>query len=100
MAGEVREYEMVCILRPDLDEEGRRAKIAKVQQIIESEAGSVRTADEWGTRILAYEINHFREGYYVFVTFSLPADRVRRVEERLAMDDALLRYQTVRVSNN
>ena len=100
MAGEVREYEMVYILRPDLDEEGRQAKVAKVQQIIESETGGIQTTDEWGTRLLAYEIDHFREGYYVFVTFTLPPDRVRQVEQRLSMDDALLRYQTVRVSGN
>lgn len=98
MAGEVRNYEMVYILRPDLDEEGRRTKIAKVQQVIESEAGCIQTADEWGSRILAYEINHFREGYYVLLAFTLPADRVRKVEERLSMDDAILRYQTVRVN--
>lgn len=98
MAGEVRNYEMVYILRPDLDEEGRRTKIAKVQQVIESETGGIQTADEWGSRILAYEINHFREGYYVLLTFTLPADRVRKVEERLSMDDAILRYQTVRVN--
>lgn len=100
MAGEVREYELVYILRPDLDEEGRRAKIAKVQGIIESESGTVLTTDEWGTRLLAYEIDHFREGYYVLVTFTLSPDRVRKVEERIKMDDAFLRYQTVRVSNN
>lgn len=97
MAGEVREYEMVYILRPDLDEEGRRAKIARVKQAIEAEAGTIQTTDEWGARILAYEINHFREGYYVLLTFALPADRVCKVEERLSMDDAILRYQTVRV---
>lgn len=70
-----------------------------MQQIIESEAGTVQSTDEWGTRLLAYEINHFREGYYVLVTFALPPDRVRKVEERLAMDDALLRYQTVRLNS-
>lgn len=100
MAGEVRDYEIVYILRPDLDEQGRQAKIAKVQQIIESEMGSIQATDEWGTRLLAYEISHFREGYYVLVTFTLLPDRVRKVEERLAMDDALLRYQTIRVNNN
>jgi len=100
VAAEVREYELVYILRPDLDEAGRREKIAKVQGIIESEQGTLQATDEWGTRILAYEINHFREGYYVFVTFTLPADRVRKVEERLKMDDAILRYQTVRVGKN
>lgn len=99
MAGEERDYELVYILRPDLDEGGRREKIAKVQGIIESEQGKVQATDEWGTRILAYEIDHFREGYYVLVTFSLSADRVRKVEERLKMDDAILRYQTVRAGS-
>jgi small subunit ribosomal protein S6 len=100
VAGDARRYEMVYILRPDLDEEGRRAKISKVQQIVESEAGGIETTDEWGSRILAYEIAHFREGYYVLLTFTLAPDRVRKIEERLAMDEAILRYQTVRVNGS
>ncbi|MCR4391323.1 MAG: 30S ribosomal protein S6 [Candidatus Acetothermia bacterium] len=97
MAGEVCSYEMVYILRPDLDEGERRNKIGKIQQVIESEGGQVQGTDEWGPRILAYEIDRFREGYYVLVTFSLPAERVRSVEGRFSMDDALLRYQIVRM---
>jgi len=98
VAGEVRNYELVYVLRPDLDEEARRAKVAKVQQVIESETGGIETTDEWGSRLLAYEIDHFREGYYVLLSLTLPADRVRNVEERLSMDEAILRYQTVRVT--
>jgi|Deesub1362A_J573_1020465.scaffolds.fasta_scaffold05278_5 small subunit ribosomal protein S6 len=97
LAGEVRAYEMLYILRPDLDEEGRRNKIARVQQVIESQGGQVQGTDEWGPRILAYEIDHFREGYYVLVTFTLPADKVQELESRFSMDDEILRYQVVRL---
>jgi len=98
LAGEVRAYEMLYILRPDLDEEGRRGKIARVNQVIESQGGQVQGIDEWGPRILAYEIEHFREGYYVLVTFTLPADRVKELENRLGMDDEILRWQVVRLN--
>ncbi|MGB9757401.1 MAG: 30S ribosomal protein S6 [Candidatus Bipolaricaulaceae bacterium] len=97
MAGEIRSYELVYILRPDLDEAQRREKMAKVENLIAEEGGQVQKTEEWGQRILAYEIEHFREGYYVLVTFTLPADRVDSFQERLGMDDAFLRYQVVRV---
>lgn len=96
MASEIRTYEIVYILRPDLDEAQRRGKMAKVETLIAEEGGQVQKAGEWGQRILAYEIEHFREGYYVLVTFSLPAERVESLQRRLGMDDAFLRYQVVR----
>ncbi|MBC7318029.1 30S ribosomal protein S6 [Candidatus Bipolaricaulota bacterium] len=97
MIGEMRAYELVYILRPDLDEAQRREKMAKVENLIAQEGGQVQNTEVWGQRILAYEIEHFREGYYVLVTFTLPADRVEAFQERLGMDDAFLRYQVVRV---
>ncbi len=96
MAAELRTYELVYILRPDLDEEQRRGKIDKVEQLIQSLDGQVEETDEWGSRILAYEINKFREGYYVLVTFALPPERVRELEGRFRLEDEILRCQVVR----
>ncbi len=97
MAGEMRAYEVVYILRPDLTEAQRREKMAKVETLLAQEGGQVQQTEEWGQRILAYEIEHFREGYYVLVNCTLPADRVESFQQRLGMDDAFLRYQVVRV---
>lgn len=97
MTSAVRNYEMVYILRPDLDEAKRRDKQAKIQEIIATEGGQVQGTEDWGSRILAYEIQRFREGYYALVTFSLPTEKVRAVEQRLRMDDTILRYQIVRL---
>ncbi|MFO8033631.1 MAG: 30S ribosomal protein S6 [Candidatus Bipolaricaulota bacterium] len=96
MAGELRAYELLYILRPDLDEEQRHGKIAKVEQVIQTLDGQVEKTDEWGSRILAYDIRNFREGYYVLVNFTLPPEQVRELEGRFKMEDELLRYQVVR----
>lgn len=100
MAPELRDYEVVYIIRPDLDEQKRKEKIERINQLIREQGGEVRDVDEWGTRILAYEIDHFREGYYVLVNFALSPDRVSSLEDRLRVDDELLRYQIVRVDGD
>ncbi|HID08939.1 TPA: 30S ribosomal protein S6 [Candidatus Micrarchaeota archaeon] len=96
----MRSYEVVYIIRPDLDEQRRKEKIEKVNQAIAEQGGEVLNVDEWGTRILAYEIDDFREGYYVLVNFKLPPDKVSSLEDKLRVDDGLLRYQIVRTDGD
>ncbi len=97
MAETLRNYEIVYIIRPDLDEERRKQKVEWIKQLVENNGGQVQNVDEWGMRVMAYEIDDFREGYYVLMNFTLPPDKVNAVEERLRMDDELLRYQIVRL---
>ncbi len=100
MASELRDYEVVYIIRPDLDEQRRKEKIERINQLIQERGGQVQNVDEWGTRIMAYEIDDFREGYYVLVNFTLPPSEVSSLEERLRVDDELLRYQIVRTDGD
>jgi len=96
---DVRTYEMMYILRPDLDEEQRRSRIARVEQLVAANEGQVTATDEWGSRLLAYEIDHFREGYYVLLTMALPGSKVRDLEGRLRMEDEILRFQVIRLGD-
>ncbi|MCD6541479.1 30S ribosomal protein S6 [Candidatus Bipolaricaulota bacterium] len=96
----MRDYEVVYIIRPDLDEQRRKEKIERINQLIRERGGEVQNVDEWGTRIMAYEIDDFREGYYVLVNFTLPPNEVSSLEERLRVDDELLRYQIVRTDGD
>ncbi len=96
----MRSYEVVYIIRPDLDEQRRKEKIEKVNRAIVEQGGEVLNVDEWGTRILAYEIDDFREGYYVLVNFRLPPDKVSSFEDKLRVDDELLRYQIIRTDGD
>lgn len=94
---ELRDYEVVYIIRPDIDEASRREKIEAIKEAVVAHGGEVREVDEWGTRILAYEIDGFREGYYVLMTFTLPPNEVTAFEDRLKVDEGLLRYQIIRL---
>ncbi len=91
----MREYEIVYVIRPDLSDEERVAKVEHIHSLITKHNGEIQDKADWGKRVLAYEIKHYDEGYYGLTNFRLPAQSVSAVEERLNIDEDLLRYQIV-----
>jgi small subunit ribosomal protein S6 len=91
----VRDYEIVYVIRPDLSDEDRSAKTERIHSLISENGGEIGKTEDWGKRVLAYEIKHHPEGYYGFAEFSLSPDVVKSVEERLNIDEEILRYQIV-----
>jgi small subunit ribosomal protein S6 len=91
----VRDYEIVYVIRPDLSDEARAAKLERVHSLITENGGEIGKVEDWGKRILAYEIRHFAEGYYRLTEFRMPPESVNLLEGRLNLDEELLRYQIV-----
>lgn len=86
------------ILKPDLDEEVYAQEVNRCEELIRQEGGEVGEVQEWGKRGLAYEIRHCDQGYYVLMNFSLDPEGVKRVGERFKLNEAVLRYQIVNLS--
>jgi hypothetical protein len=55
--------------------------------------------DKWGKRRLAYDVKGCREGYYFLLTIEGQSTVVQDLEQRLKIDDQVLRHLTVRVDN-
>lgn len=91
----MREYEIVYVIRPDLADEDRIAKIERIHSLITDNGGQLGKIEDWGKRVLAYEINHYTDGYYGLTEFQLSPENVRSIEERLNIDEELLRYQII-----
>ncbi|GBC76174.1 30S ribosomal protein S6 [bacterium HR07] len=91
-----RSYELLYIVRPDLPKDALEEAITKFQREVNEGGGQVLKLDEWGLRTLAYEIKHLDKGYYVLMEFQGTPDQVRKLEERLKLDENILRYQIVR----
>lgn len=91
----MRDYEIVYVIRPDLSDEDRTAKAERILTLVSDNGGEVGKTEDWGKRVLAYEIKHHPEGYYGFAEFQMPPEAVKTVEERLNIDEEILRYQIV-----
>lgn len=85
-------YETIYILNPTLDEEAINANIEKFNSVIENGGGTVENTDVWGMRKLAYEINKFKEGYYVLVNFSSESELPKELDRMFRIADDVIRY--------
>jgi len=61
----MREYELVFIVHPDLDDTALKDVVEKVRGWITEAGGSVSKVDLWGKRRMAYSIRKQKEGQYV-----------------------------------
>ena len=92
----LRDYEILYIVRPELDEEQLQAAIGTVNSLIESLGGAIQKTDVWGRRRLAYEVRHLREGQYVLTDFQVEPARVPEMESTLKISDTVFRHLVVR----
>lgn len=90
----MRNYELVYILRPNLEEEAKEAVLNKVKSIIET-SGEVEKVDVWGNRKLAYEIQKLTEGYYVLVNFKATQEVPKEIDRNLKIMDDAIRHMIV-----
>ena len=91
----LRDYELMYIVRPELDEDALQATVDSVKQLIETQGGEVVKTTSWGKRRLAYEVKHLRDGYYVIVRLRLEGANVPNIERNLRIHDTVFRHMLV-----
>ena len=84
-------YEIVAVLRADLDEEALGAALDAISQRITDNGGSVTGVDRWGKRKLAYPIKKHRDGFYTLIVFGLDAARIPTLRQTLGLQEDVLR---------
>ena len=88
----MRQYELILIVQPDLDEDATNAVIDRVKNIITENNGEILKTEVWGSKQLAYEINDFREGYYVFLEVQFPPEFGTELKQNLRYIEPIIRY--------
>ena len=75
----MKKYEIMYILKANLEDADRNQLIGKLHEILCLDGGKIENVNEWGLRDFAYEINGDKKGYYVVVTIS--TDSVAGINE-------------------
>ena len=92
----MREYEVLYIVRADLDDEKVQDAVKRVNTLIERSGGSIERTNLWGKRKLAYEVKHQKEGAYILQDFQIEPTRVPELEAGLKITEEVLRHLIVR----
>jgi small subunit ribosomal protein S6 len=92
----VRDYELMYIVRPELDDEALRTATESVDTLIRGLGGTVGKTTMWGKRRLAYEVDRLRDGHYVITLLQLDGTKVADLERALQIHDTVFRHLLVR----
>jgi len=93
----LRKYEVMYIIKPDLEEEKYAAIIEKYNALIQNNGGEVLKVEPWGKRRLAYEINKIREGYYVLLHMACENDFPAELERNFKIAEEIMRFLVIRI---
>ena len=91
----MNKHEVIVVLRADLDDDAKTAVVEKISDMITG-GEEKPTADHWGTRQLAYEINKQREGYYILFETSMAGEQIVEFERNMMYADEVLRHMVIR----
>lgn len=91
----MRDYELVFIVHPEMDETAVNGVIDRVKGWITEAGGTIEKVDIWGRRRLAYEIRKQREGTYVLVKSQMPASYTTELERNLRFQESVLRFLVI-----
>ena len=95
----MRRYETIFIAHPDLTEEELSELKEKIHSILTQFKGDLIKLDDWGVRRLTFEIRKNTRGRYFLVDYAAGKDLIRELERNLRLNDRVLRFQTVKTSD-
>lgn len=93
---EMRKYEVMYILKADLDDAARKDAMDKLAAIITDNGGKVENTDEsMGLRDLAYPIKDQTKGYYVVLKADMDNVAINEFNRLVRINPVVLRHLIV-----
>lgn len=87
----MRDYEALCILKPDLEEAAVKELYKKVAEHIQKYNGEIQAVEECGKKKLAYKLGKHREGIYYLVRFKIAPAQIKELNRDFKLNESLLR---------
>ena len=92
----MRDYELMVVLDPNLDEASVEAATTRVTGVVTRGNGTVESVEAWGRRRLAYPIGRHRDGTYVLMRLRLTPESTTELERSLKLTESVVRHLLVR----
>ncbi|MCI9504799.1 MAG: 30S ribosomal protein S6 [Clostridia bacterium] len=87
----MQKYEMLILLRSDMEDEAREAELKKYADIVTSMGGTVESTDKWGVKKTTYAINFKADAFYALMTFLADGNTVKELDRVAGLSGDVLR---------
>ena len=91
----MKTYESVIIVKPQLSDGEVGEFAAKFKDLVAKNNGEIISEERLGRRKFSHEINHVRDGFYLYFKFKSEAAFVKTLGNTLKLNDNVLRAMTM-----
>lgn len=92
----MRKYEIMYIIRPTVESENIKQIVNRFNEVFVSFASEVLELKELGLKDLAYEIDHHRKGYYVWLLANATPEAIAEFNRIIRITEDVLRFIVVK----
>jgi small subunit ribosomal protein S6 len=90
-------YDLTLLLSKETEDDRRAKVVSDVEAAISTAGGSVERHDNWGSRPMAFRIDHQGEAEYHLLQFKGPTTLLESLSHSLRIDDGVLRFRIIKV---
>ena len=91
----MKTYESVIIVKPQLSDGEVGEFVLKAKELIAKHGGEVTSEEKLGRRKFTHEVNHVRDGFYLYLKFKAEPTFVKVFEGALKLNEKVLRSMTM-----
>jgi len=88
----MRKYEIMYIIRPNIEDEAKKALVERFSGVLTDNGAEITNVKEWGKRRLAYEINDFRDGYYMILNVMSNNEAINEFDRLAKISEDIIRH--------
>jgi small subunit ribosomal protein S6 len=92
-----RTYEVMYIVRPDVEEADLDKLIEGFEKNVTDGGGQIKSTEKMGRRRMAYTVRKFNDGFYVLMTVIAAGSLMAEIERRLRVSEQVIKFITVRI---
>lgn len=89
-------YEVMYIIRPNVEDDQVKSIIERVNNIFTTNNSDVLELKEMGLKDLAYEIDHHKKGYYVWLLVNADQNALDEFNRLIRINENVLRFIVVK----
>ena len=93
-------YEIMFIVRPDVDEETRKNTVATLEKTLSDSKTTITLSKELGQKEFAYEIKKMKSGFYYLYNIETSASNATSEFERVArINENVVRHLVLKLED-
>ncbi len=96
----MNKYEIMFIVRPDIDEEARKNTVKSLEKILTDHKSTITLSKELGQKEFAYEIKKMKSGYYYLYNIETNSNEATKEFDRVArIDENIVRHLVLKIED-